>query len=90
MWCNLGKIQQLASQTEHIIGPAAATPAAPTPTALHDGALNRLMSCSVDYLNNAHYQRLFWVSCSLDTSLQQRDRKVVKSGGGGGGGGGGK
>ena len=29
------KIQQLASQTEHIIGPAAATPAAPTPTALH-------------------------------------------------------
>ena len=30
----LGKIQQLASQTEHIIGPAAAAPAAPTPTAL--------------------------------------------------------
>ena len=25
---------QLASQTEHIIGPAAAAPAAPTPTAL--------------------------------------------------------
>ena len=27
-------IQQLASETEHIIGPAAAAPAAPTPTAL--------------------------------------------------------
>ena len=32
----LCKIQQLASETKHIIGPAAAAPATPTPTVLLD------------------------------------------------------
>ena len=38
------KIQQLASQTEHIIGPPAAAPAAPTPTALDGSSVSYMPS----------------------------------------------